>query len=582
MAIRKFRKQLKPFIWIITTIFILSSGALYYGQVKNSDQSEKEYAFKLNGKKIAKVNIERIKANITSAYSQNLGFQLEPELVGVIAVEEEINKNLTLVLADQMKVKVSSKEINEEYKNIKASVGDDEQFKRVLAAQVMTRAVLKKEIEDNMKINKLITYIQKNIKVSDQELEKYFNENRYARFAGKDLASNREEIQNSYTQERAIEEYYTQLEKMKKDMKIEDVNKAYEKEIPKIEKTVEGVNITNGDMAKNILISMIQEKTDLVEAKKNADLKIEKQIKLVKEAESKGVKIDADSSLEQKIRVSGKGLFEVYKQETNPSTKEIEEFFKNNKKNYDKEANITAEVAVISFKPSEADKKIVEKQAKELLKTVTKENFAEKAKEMSEDKGSALNGGDLGWFTQEVMVEPFAKAAFKATVGEIYPSVVETDFGYHIIYVKEKKVTDGKEEVSAAHILLMPKVSEATKNKELETINGYLKDLKTKSKTVEQLKEKDKNIVFAGKIEGITENGYIPNLGYDANFVKAIFEAPINEYAVFSVEDRTYIFGKIKDEKTFVASLTDENIKNRVIEELKIKKASEKMSEIMK
>ena len=36
MAIRKFRKNLKPFIWIITILFIMSSAVMYYGQIKNN------------------------------------------------------------------------------------------------------------------------------------------------------------------------------------------------------------------------------------------------------------------------------------------------------------------------------------------------------------------------------------------------------------------------------------------------------------------------------------------------------------------------------------------------------------------
>lgn len=65
-------------------------------------------------------------------------------------------------------------------------------------------------------------------------------------------------------------------------------------------------------------------------------------------------------------------------------------------------------------------------------------DFAELAQQHSTDTGSAVRGGDLGWFGRGVMVEPFEKAAFALEVGEI-SEPVETSFGYHLILVEEKE-----------------------------------------------------------------------------------------------------------------------------------------------
>ena len=62
-------------------------------------------------------------------------------------------------------------------------------------------------------------------------------------------------------------------------------------------------------------------------------------------------------------------------------------------------------------------------------------DFAELAKEFSIDSASAINGGDLDYFRKEDMVEEFANAAFAGDVNAIYPEVVKTQFGYHIIKV---------------------------------------------------------------------------------------------------------------------------------------------------
>ena len=61
------------------------------------------------------------------------------------------------------------------------------------------------------------------------------------------------------------------------------------------------------------------------------------------------------------------------------------------------------------------------------------ENFANLAKELSIDKGSAKRGGDLGLFGRGMMVRPFEEAAFKLKKGEMTPEPVKTEFGYHII-----------------------------------------------------------------------------------------------------------------------------------------------------
>lgn len=64
-------------------------------------------------------------------------------------------------------------------------------------------------------------------------------------------------------------------------------------------------------------------------------------------------------------------------------------------------------------------------------------DFAETAKDNSKDGGSAIRGGDLGWFDSEKMVEPFSDAVFKASRVGLIANIVESEFGYHIIKVTE-------------------------------------------------------------------------------------------------------------------------------------------------
>ncbi len=64
------------------------------------------------------------------------------------------------------------------------------------------------------------------------------------------------------------------------------------------------------------------------------------------------------------------------------------------------------------------------------------EDFAALAKEKSKDPGSP--DGDLGYFTRERMVKPFADAAFALEVGAI-SEPVQTQFGWHVIKVEDKR-----------------------------------------------------------------------------------------------------------------------------------------------
>ncbi|WP_371685756.1 peptidylprolyl isomerase [Tabrizicola sp. YIM 78059] len=68
-------------------------------------------------------------------------------------------------------------------------------------------------------------------------------------------------------------------------------------------------------------------------------------------------------------------------------------------------------------------------------------DFATLAREHSIDAGSGANGGDLGWFGLGMMVKPFEDAVVNAKVGEV-AGPVQTDFGWHLVLVKETRLMD--------------------------------------------------------------------------------------------------------------------------------------------
>lgn len=66
-------------------------------------------------------------------------------------------------------------------------------------------------------------------------------------------------------------------------------------------------------------------------------------------------------------------------------------------------------------------------------------DFAKIAGEKSQDPGSAKEGGDLGYFGQGDMVQPFEEATQKLKPGETTKEPVETQFGFHVIKVEDKR-----------------------------------------------------------------------------------------------------------------------------------------------
>ena len=68
-------------------------------------------------------------------------------------------------------------------------------------------------------------------------------------------------------------------------------------------------------------------------------------------------------------------------------------------------------------------------------------DFAELAKANSTDTGSGANGGDLGWFGIGQMVKPFEDAVVAAEIGKV-AGPIKSDFGWHLILVKETRIAE--------------------------------------------------------------------------------------------------------------------------------------------
>lgn len=133
----------------------------------------------------------------------------------------------------------------------------------------------------------------------------------------------------------------------------------------------------------------------------------------------------------------------------------------------------------------EIDKKVKKdldeklQKANKLLTEVRKDptKFAKLAKENSDDTGSAQQGGDLGFFAEEEMVEAFSKTAFSMKPGTI-SNLVKTPYGYHIIMVTDR-IKAGTEPLAK----VKPEIREYLENQEkVKILQKFVDSLKSNAK----------------------------------------------------------------------------------------------------
>lgn len=558
MAIRKFRKQMKPIIWFVTILFVLSGSYLTIMNLKGSMSSGgATYAFKLDGEKISKLEVERTKATMIDGYSKYLGDKIDRSLIDIIAFNEVVDKNLTLKIADDLKVKVPGSEVSEQYDRIESSIGNKEQFKRMLQVQGYTRKSFKEELEKNLIVAKTLEKVRENIVPTEDEINEFYNDNQYTMFNGKKLDEVKDSIVKELKEIKGNEEYAVLLEQYRNKIKLENIADEYFAYIEKPEIESDGFVVTNLDMARKTLQNLFLTNGDRDKARELSKEYYENQFKLAKEAVARGIKVDDNLPIEYKFGEYNRELFENIKNSLNPTDEQLKEFFNKNRMAYDVFPSSDAYIAILKVDPSEADKAVAKEKANEILKTLTVENFAEMARENSDEPNS--NGGDLGWFSKKDMVEPFQKAVFEGEVGKIYPEPVETIFGQHLIYIADRN--DKEERARASHILVTPKISQETleqKEKELGALKAKLIENKIK---FEDLAKENKDVLHSGLYSNINDAGYIPNLGYNSDLTKLIFKAPLNKIETAVINDTIFIFEKVKEVKYKAADFNENKAK---------------------
>lgn len=250
-----------------------------------------------------------------------------------------------------------------------------------------------------------------------------------------------------------------------------------------------------GQIKKDLLESLIDREVLYQESQKNgvsvSDEAINEQLKAMKkqfpsEEEFKNAlskldlsEVSLKSQLKRSIGIQQVIEKQQFGQKVTVSDEEAKAYYDSNPSLFEKPEEVQASHILIKVDlKTDAAKKAEARKKIEMVQQRLKkgEDFPNLAKEFSECS-SSTKGGDLGYFRRGQMVKPFDEVAFALKPGQV-SDIVETQFGYHLI-----KVTDKKPATKIAYDDVKDKIKESLKKAQVQKeITKYVEGLKEKAK----------------------------------------------------------------------------------------------------
>lgn len=146
----------------------------------------------------------------------------------------------------------------------------------------------------------------------------------------------------------------------------------------------------------------------------------------------------------------------------------------------------TVEVQIVTIEPKIPIEEIdaIKARLRDFTEQVHsgKMSFSTLARMYSEDPGSASQGGEMGFVGKTSLLPEFANVAFNLTDPNRISNIVETEYGYHIIQLVEKR----GDRINARHILLRPRVSEKELNDAMARMDSLHNDILAEKLTFDE------------------------------------------------------------------------------------------------
>ena len=549
MALRKFSKYMKIMTILIIVSAVLSAGFAGYQYLTAYFHNRKEVLCVINGEKVYKQDYENeyknIKENIENVYRQygrekNKDFIKVPDkVVKEMAMASITNSTLSKVLAHNLKIEVSSVDVNAKMTEIENKYGGKETLSLLLAQKGATIADLKANIKDSLIAQKTIEKFKEKIRPTDKQLADLYNRFKYTEFDSRQFSEVKDQVEDMYYKQNLDYLLNSSVEELFNKATIKTKNKEIKElfdNIKKIEVQVSDVKVSRKDMLNMYVTLAVQSEkgyySDL-EAKTNEEQKkeIEKLIEKEKVANEHGIKGMAGVTPINRIHSALQNYYYYLVDTYKPSEEEMKAWFAKNKSRYDIKNTVSGEIFGKDYKTSETDLKNTENKAKELMKTITKGNFASKAKENSDDTGTKKVGGELGWVDIDSLVKEFRVVEGKKAGTIVGP--IKTVYGYHIVLVEDVDAKNSKR-VKLRHILLKPINSEDTKNKVKKEVTDIENQIKAGKLTWEQITtdktQKYSEFNIREQFSLIERNSALPKVGYSKELMDELFKIKVGEF----------------------------------------------------
>jgi peptidyl-prolyl cis-trans isomerase D len=226
---------------------------------------------------------------------------------------------------------------------------------------------------------------------------------------------------------------------------------------------------------------------------------------------------------------------------------------------------------------SKEKKDSIKKKANEVLaKIKAGANFEDMVRQYSTDEGSKVSGGDLNWFGKQQMVKPFSDAVFGMSKPGLVATLVESQFGFHIIKVTEAK-TNKKFLVATIEKEISP--SDETKDEAYRKSNNFAAAAEDTAAFNAAVK-KDKLFKYSAK--NIKKNDkYVNNLSEARQIIRWAYEAKVGTVSNVFEMDNQYVVAILTGKRgKGLASPDDvrDEVSVKVRNEMKADKILEKLN----
>lgn len=165
---------------------------------------------------------------------------------------------------------------------------------------------------------------------------------------------------------------------------------------------------------------------------------------------------------------------------------EVRQYFKNISEDSIPFIPTQVEVQIIVFEPKIPTEEIerVKAQLREYTDRINsgESQFSTLALLYSEDPGSARRGGELGFMGKGQLLPEFANVAFNLTDPKKVSKIVQTEYGFHIIQLIEKR----GDRVNCRHILMKPKIADKDRDEALARLDSLADDIRNNKFTFDE------------------------------------------------------------------------------------------------